>query len=158
MAYRNSTLLLSAVAGLALASCSGGGDEQAGEETNAGAAAQADTKGKGSEAAAAAFKQGDWVLAPWQSSVNLFPGVVAGMTETEVTVRFDDGTTDTRKISEVQAFDWKAGTGIECQWTDGGWYNATILSLERDGYTMKVRYDDDGVEQDTNTGKCRTRV
>ena len=67
-------------------------------------------------------------------------------------------TTDTRKVSEVRAFDWAVGTGVECQWTDGGWYAATIQSLSENGYNMHVRYDDDGVEQDTNTGKCRTRT
>ena len=43
-------------------------------------------------------------------------------------------------------------------WTDGGWYNATILTLADDGYALRVRYDDDGVEEDTNTGKCRSRA
>ena len=157
MVYRNrSGLPLGAVAALALASCSGSGEEQAAGQADANAAAPADAKA--AAPAAAAFKEGDWVLAPWRNSTNLFPGVVAATTANDVTVRFDDGTTDTRKISEVRVFDWKAGTGIECQWTDGGWYAATILSLEENGYTMKVRYDDDGIEQDTNTGKCRTRA
>jgi proteasome accessory factor C len=95
-------------------------------------------------------------FAPIRTTERSIPDPVTG--HGDVTVRFDDGTTDTRKISEVRVFDWKAGSGIECQWTDGGWYTATILSLAGDGYTMKVRYDDDGVEQDTNTGKCRTRA
>lgn len=155
MVYRiSSGLLLGAVAALALSACSGASEEQQGTQP----AAAANDNSKAAAPAAPAFKNGDWVLAPWRNSTNLFPGVVAGTTENDVTVRFDDGTTDTRKISEVRVFDWKAGSGIECQWTDGGWYTATILSLEQDGYTMKVRYDDDGVEQDTNTGKCRTRA
>jgi len=153
MVYRiGNGLLMSAAAALALASCSGG-DEQAAQQANTKAAAPA-----AAAAAAPAFKDGDWVLAPWQNSTNLFPGVVATSSGDSVTVRFDDGTTDIRKVSEVRVFDWAKGTGIECQWTDGGWYTATILSLAENGYTMRVRYDDDGVEQDTNTGKCRTRT
>jgi hypothetical protein len=157
MAFRNSSgLLLSAVAAFALASCSGASDEQAAEQPDTQQAAPAGAKAAAS--ATSALKQGDWVLAPWRNSVNLFPGVIAANTGNELTIRFDDGTTDTRKVSEVRVFDWKTDTGIECQWTDGGWYNATIMSLADDGFTMRVRYDDDGVEQDTNTGKCRTRV
>ena len=157
MADRDSSILLGAVAALALASCSGG-DDTAAQQSDAAPAAQANAAGKSAAAAAPALAQGDWVLAPWRNSTNLFPGVVASTTANEITIRFDDGTTDTRKVSEVRVFDWAQGTGIECQWTDGGWYNATILSLEENGYTMRVRYDDDGVEQDTNTGKCRTRA
>lgn len=156
MAYRDSSLLIGALAALALTSCSGG-DEQAAQQADAAPAAQANS-GKAPATATAAFKEGDWVLAPWRNSANLFPGVVGAVTANDVTVRFDDGTTDTRKLSEVRVFDWKTGTGIECQWTDGGWYTATIVTLAEDGYTMHVRYDDDGVEQDTNTGKCRTRA
>ena len=157
MAYRNNRgLLLGCVAACALASCSGSSEEPAAEQQ--GAAATAATKDSKASADAPALKQGDWVLAPWRNSVNLFPGVVAATDGTTVTVRFDDATTDTRQLGEVRVFDWRAGTGIECQWTDGGWYDATILTLAEDGYTMRVRYDDDGIEQDTNTGKCRTRT
>ena len=157
MAYRDSIVLLSPLAALALASCSGG-DEQAAQQADAAPAAQADAAAKAATAPTAAFKEGDWVLAPWRNSTNLFPGVVGTVSGDTITIRFDDGTTDTRKVSEVRAFDWAAGTGVECQWTDGGWYAATIQSLSENGYNMHVRYDDDGVEQDTNTGKCRTRT
>jgi hypothetical protein len=107
---------------------------------------------------AQAQQVGDWVLAPWQDSVNEFPGVVVARSGNAVTIRFDDGTVETRLANEVRAFNWRQGSRIECQWTDGRWYDATIVALADDGYTMRVRYDDDGVIQDTNTGKCRTRV
>jgi len=158
MIHRNTGgLLFGAAAALALAACSGASDQPAPQQSGTPAAA-ANDNGKAATPAAAAFKEGDWVLAPWRNSSNLFPGVVATNSGDSVTIRFDDGTTDTRKVSELRVFDWAKGTGIECQWTDGGWYAATILSLAEDGYTMHVRYDDDGVEQDTNTGKCRTRT
>jgi hypothetical protein len=105
---------------------------------------------------ALAHEVGDWVLAPWQDSDQTFPGVVTATSGNAVTIRFDDGTKETRIASEVRAFNWRAGSKVECRWTDGHWYAATIRSLAADGYTMQVRYDDDGVIQNTNTGKCRS--
>ena len=88
--------------------------------------------------AAQAQQVGDWVLAPWQDSVQVFPGVVAARSGNAVTVRFDDGTTETRLASDVRPFDWTTGTPIECQWTDGNWYAAHILVMGNDGLTMLV--------------------
>jgi hypothetical protein len=99
---------------------------------------------------------GDWVLAPWQDSVQFFPGVVAARSGNAVTVRFDDGSVETRLADELRPFDWTTGTQVECQWTDGNWYAAHILVMGNDGLTMLVRYDEDGVEQRTQTGRCRT--
>ena len=108
-------------------------------------------------AAAQAQQVGDWVLAPWQDSTMDFPGVVAARGGESVTIRFDDGTTETRHISEVRPFDWERGSRIACRWSDGEWYRATILRMDANGYNMQIRYDDDGVVENTNTGKCRSR-
>jgi hypothetical protein len=107
-------------------------------------------------AAAQAQQVGDWVLAPWQDSVQQFPGVVVAKSGSAVTVRFDDGTTETRLAEDVRPFDWTTGTAVDCLWTDGNWYGAHILVMGNDGTTMVVRYDEDGVEQRTQTGRCRT--
>lgn len=107
---------------------------------------------------AAAQQVGDWVLAPWQDEPYQYPGVVAARSGVAVTIRFDDGTTETRHVNEIWPFDWVQGTFVQCRWTDGYFYNATILYMGSDGYTMRVRYDDDGVVQDTNTGHCRSRA
>jgi hypothetical protein len=107
-------------------------------------------------AAAQAQQVGDWVLAPWQDSVQAFPGVVSARSGNAVTIRFDDGSVETRLADEVRPFDWTTGTPVECQWTDGNWYAARILVMGNDGQTMLVRYEDDGVEQRTRTGRCRS--
>jgi hypothetical protein len=99
----------------------------------------------------------DVVLAPWNDDPYLYPGVVAARNGTSVTVAFDDGTSQTRHVSEMRVFDWQRNTPVQCQWTDGYFYNATILYMGSDGATMQVRYDDDGVVQDTSTAYCRTR-
>ena len=98
-------------------------------------------------AAAQAQQVGDWVLAPWQDSVQVFPGIVSARSGDAVTIRFDDG---------LRPFDWTTGSAVECQWTDGNWYAARILVMGNDGLTILVRYDEDGVQQRTRTGRCRS--
>ncbi|MFA7587166.1 MAG: hypothetical protein WCY11_13400 [Novosphingobium sp.] len=101
---------------------------------------------------------GDWVLAPWEDSDNLFPGVVVARSGQRVTVRFDDGTTEVRLAEDVRPYTWRPGSRIECMWTDGEWYEATIVAMGDDGTSLRIRYDEDGTMQNTQTGKCRTRV
>lgn len=108
--------------------------------------------------AAAAQSVGDWVLAPWQDSAHRFPGVVVARSGQGVTIRFDDGTTETRLARDVRPFNWHAGSLVECRYRDGQWYRATIRSMGNDGVTMQIRYDDDGIEERTSTGRCRTRA
>ncbi len=107
-------------------------------------------------APALAHNVGDWVLAPWHDSTQTFPGVVVGKSGSSLTIRFDDGTRETRIASEVRAFDWKAGSYVECQWSDGKWYGARINWLGKDGLSMQIRYVDDGTIERTTTGKCRS--
>ena len=106
---------------------------------------------------AQAQEVGDWVLSPWRGSSVLYPGVIESRTGNIVTIRFDDGDVETRQASSVRRFDWRAGSRIACLWSDNKWYAATIRSIVADGFTMQIRYDDDGVIENTNTGRCRTR-
>lgn len=106
--------------------------------------------------AASAQRVGDWVLAPWEDSTQFFPGVIVASAGQQVTVRFDDGTTENRLASDLRPFNWRAGSHVECRWTDGQWYAATIQMMGADGLTMDIRYDADGVRQRTNSGRCRT--
>jgi hypothetical protein len=109
-------------------------------------------------ASAIAQQVGDWVLSPWRGSRVLYPGVIEARNGTTVTVRFDDGSVESRPANTVRFFDWEPGSRIACQWAvDGKWYNAVIVSLSDDGYNMRIRYDQDGSLEDTTTGACRTR-
>jgi len=109
-------------------------------------------------AGAIAQQVGDWVLSPWRGSRVLYPGVIESRSGTTVTVRFDDGSVESRQANTVRFFDWEPGSRISCQWAaDGRWYNAVIVSLSDNGYNMRIRYDQDGSLEDTTTGSCRTR-
>ena len=105
----------------------------------------------------AAQEVGDWVLSPWRGSTVLYPGVIESRTGSIVTIRFDDGDVETRQANSVRPFDWRPGSRIACLWSDNKWYAATVRSIAADGFTMQIRYDDDGVIENTNTGRCRTR-
>ena len=107
-----------------------------------------------SAAPASAQDVGDWVLSQWRGSTQYFPGVVTARDGNTVTVRFDDNTVERRPANLVRPFDWRAGSHVECRFTDGQWYGATITRIAADGFTMSVRYDD-GDTQNTNTGRCR---
>lgn len=107
--------------------------------------------------AAQAQAVGDWVLAPWRDTKVYYPGTVEARNGQSVTVRFDDGTSDTRTVDEVLQFDWARGSQIACRWTDGNWYDATITRMDGNGYNLQIRYDLDGVIEETNTGRCRSR-
>lgn len=111
----------------------------------------------GFSASVSAQEVGDWVLSPWRGSSVLYPGVIESRTGNIVTIRFDDGDVETRKASSVRPFNWVAGSAIACLWSDNKWYNATVRSIAADGFTMQIRYDDDGTIENTNTGRCRTR-
>ena len=106
---------------------------------------------------AVAQEVGDWVLSPWRGSTVYYPGVVESRSGTLVTIRFDDGEAETRQANTVLPFDWQPGSRIECLWRDSNWYRATVRSIAADGFTMQIRYDDDGIVENTNTGRCRTR-
>lgn len=97
---------------------------------------------------------GDWVLSQWHGSTQYFPGVVPARDDNTVRVRFDDGSVEDRPANLVRPFDWRAGSHVECRFTDGEWYGATITRIGSDRLTLAVRYDD-GDTQNTNTGRCR---
>lgn len=106
---------------------------------------------------AAAQAVGDWVLSKWQGSAEYYPGVVTERSGGQVKVRFDDGDVDITFADAVRPFDWDVDSQVECRWTDGKWYAATIRWISENGSTMQVRYNDDGTVQRTNTGRCRSR-
>ena len=104
---------------------------------------------------ASAQQAGDWVLSRWRGSAQYFPGVVQGRHGKLVNIRFDDGTVEAVEVDQVRPYNWQVGSNIECRWTDGSWYAATITAMGDDGSSITVRYED-GVVQNTSTGACRS--
>lgn len=97
---------------------------------------------------------GDWVLARWQGGAEWYPGVIQSRSGDNATIRYDDGSVDTRPISQLRPFEWAAGTRVTCQFRDGNWYEARIVQMNEDYVRMQIRWDDGTTEQ-TNTGRCR---
>ena len=106
-------------------------------------------------AGAAAQDAGDWVLAQWQGGSDWYPGVVQSRSGNQVTIRYDDGTMETRPVNQVRRYDWQVGSRVVCRWSNGQWYDAVITAMAADGLTISVRYDD-GDSEITQTGRCRS--
>ena len=108
-------------------------------------------------ALAASFDRGEWVLARVPGYTYWFPGVVAGSDGGFVRVIFDDGEEQTLTAGMVRAYDWEAGSKVECQYNGGkDWYAGTITQTYSDGETLNVLYDD-GDRERTKTRRCRSR-
>lgn len=106
--------------------------------------------------AAAAQIPGNWVLAPWHNGDYLFPGVVTANAGGRVTVRFDDGTSETMASTRVEPFTWTRGSRVECRWHNGQrWYSGRVETMAANGANMSVRYDDDHSLESTVTARCR---
>lgn len=104
---------------------------------------------------AAAYSEGEWVLAQWKGGEYWFPGVVKGASGEKVTVHFDDGTAETRPVNQVRPYDWGVGTRVECNFQNQGkWYPGRIAGLN--SAKALIHYDD-GDKENTTTGRCRSR-
>ncbi len=105
-----------------------------------------------------AQQRGDWVLAQWRGGEFWFPGVVDVREGNAVTIAYDDGTRETLPVKSVRPYTWTEGSRIECLWAGGKeWYAARITKMGKDGSSIDVIYDADGVYEQTRTGACRSR-
>lgn len=106
---------------------------------------------------AAPLNAGDWVLAQWKGESYWFPGVVQSVSGGATTIKYDDGTVETRPANQVKPYDWGVGSVVECRWKGGAeWYRGTILQASADGVSIAVKYED-GDSETTKTGACRSR-
>jgi hypothetical protein len=105
--------------------------------------------------AATAQPVGAWVLGQWRGGSAWYPGVVVAHRGNLVTIRYDDGTRETRPFTQVRPYDWRVGSRVNCLWTDGHWYDARITAMDPGGLLISVLYDD-GDTQITQTGRCRS--
>ena len=78
----------------------------------------------------------------WRGGSAWYPGVVESVSGNQVTIRYDDGTRETRPANQVRPYDWRVGTHVSCLWTDGNWYRATITAMDPGGLEIDVLYDD----------------
>ena len=104
------------------------------------------------------FQPGDWVLGQWRGGSLWFPGVVHSVgADGSVAIAYDDGTSEIRPANQVKAYDWRVGSRIEAVWSGNGrWYDATITEADAGGSSLTVRFDD-GIVEETVTGRCRSR-
>jgi hypothetical protein len=105
--------------------------------------------------AATAQPIGAWVLGQWRGGGEWYPGVVTAHRGNLVTIRYDDGTRETRPANQVRPYNWRVGSRVNCLFTNGRWYDARITAMDPGGLLISVLYDD-GDTQITQTGRCRS--
>ena len=105
---------------------------------------------------ASAQQVGQWVLGQWRGGSDWYPGVIEAVQGNQITIRYDDGTRETRPLNQVRPYDWRVGTRVVCLFTNGQWYPAAITAMDPGGLLISVRYDD-GDTQITQTGRCRSQ-
>ena len=104
-----------------------------------------------------AFGAGDWVLAKWQpEDPYYYPAIITARTGDQLTLQYDDGDAGEQRVTSVRRFDWRVGTRVECKFSNGGWYLATITEMGANRVDMRIRYDDNDWEA-TDTSQCRDR-
>lgn len=106
-------------------------------------------------AIASAQDVGQFALAQWQGGDKWYPGVVMSRSGGSVQIEYDDGSVEVRPSNQVRPYNWRIGSRLECQWTDGQWYAAAITAMDRDAVSLTIRYDDGTIER-TLTMKCRS--
>lgn len=100
------------------------------------------------------WTNGERCLGQWGDGY-WYPATVVSADEGIYTVAFDDGDSASLTDSQIRSIEWNVGTAVECNWQSGGsYYPGTIM--KKNGDAIHVSYDD-GDEEDTSIGKCRSR-
>lgn len=101
-----------------------------------------------------AWDTGDRCLGQWSDGY-WYPATVVNTGEGVYNVAFDDGDSAALSDSQIRSIDWNVGSAIECNWKGGGsYYPGTIT--KKSGDSIHMSYED-GDEEDTTIGKCRSR-
>jgi hypothetical protein len=100
-----------------------------------------------------AWSAGDRCLGQWSDGY-WYPATIVSAEDGVYNVAFDDGDTSSLSDSQVKAIDWRVGTAIECNWKGGGSYYPGRIT-KKSGDSIHISYDD-GDEEDTTIGKCRS--
>lgn len=101
-----------------------------------------------------AWTNGDRCLGQWSDGY-WYPATVVEAGEDAYSVAFDDGDSATLSDSQIRSIDWNVGTAVECNWKGGGSYYPGSIT-RKSGDAIHVSYED-GDEEDTSIGKCRSR-
>lgn len=103
------------------------------------------------------FQPGDRILAQWNGGRFWFPGSVHSVGDGSVAIQYDDGMSDIRPANQVKRFDWEVGSRIDAVWSGNGqWYAARITEIDESDRQVSVRFEDDGIREETTSDRCRS--
>jgi len=101
---------------------------------------------------------GDRILARWEGGDFWFPGTVHSRNGDTIAIQYDDGMSEIRPSDQVKPLDWDVGSAIHAVWDgNGAWFACHIVRIDGEGRNLRVRFDDDDTEQETPSGRCRSR-
>lgn len=102
------------------------------------------------------YKAGSRIFALYTGDGKYYSATILNSTTAGYSIRFDDGYET--EIAQNQVQDLPAlteGMYVQCKWTDGKYYPATILSVQ--GNSISVKYDDGTLETVTSSQIMQVR-
>lgn len=97
---------------------------------------------------------GGRILGQWGDGF-WYPGSITARNGALAHVAFDDGDQADLPPSRIRPLEWSVGSRVQCNWkSHGRYYQGTITRSS--GQAIHVSYDD-GDQEDTYIGKCRSR-
>lgn len=110
--------------------------------------------GRKRKANAAGWEVGHYAFAYWEADEYWYPAVIKAVDGDEITVEYDDGTTETTDTASVIDVTVSVGDEVEC-WSDDDedYYEAVVSAVNGDD--IQVTYDEDGSKETVDLSYLR---
>jgi len=91
------------------------------------------------------FSTGQRALANWQGKGKFYSCTITRIAGKKVSLKYDDGYTETTSTDRLKPLDWTVGAKVECNWkAKGKYYNCSIKAVTKTKY--EVLYSDGQTE------------
>jgi len=93
------------------------------------------------------------VLVYWEQDEYYYPALIVQYEGEDYLIRYDDGSEEWTTPDCIEPFEFNVGDEVECLYSDGDYYSATIKQLK--GEQVEIEYAEDGSHEWTTTSQLR---